>query len=272
MSRFHITLIILIIASTPLLLFSGDEEQQLAANQEPGTQLGEWDTPSFAELDRITETVRLYERALEVVADNLVNADTTGFKARRPRFSQSSEGLVLRVERSFAQGRIVRTEDPLDLAIDGDAFLRVRSADGRILYTRDGAVQLTLNGTLVTSDGLHLIGAPTLPLEASSSELIVQRDGTVLLRGSRPEDRPSAVGSIMLARFTIPAGLKAEVGQHVYAQTFESGDPMLIAPGMDGDNFLLQGCLESSNVSFEEERLRARHLERRLKALIEIAE
>jgi flagellar basal body rod protein FlgG len=259
MNRLSVTLItVLVVASSPLLLSSGEERPP--------------DEASFADLEQIAEAVRLYENAGGVITDNLVNADTTAFKRRRPRFAQSAEGLVLRIERCFDQGRIVPTGRALDLAIEGSGFLRVRSPLGEIFYTRDGALHVSQDGGLVTSDGWPLVDFPSLSPSSYSKTVIVERYGKMLIAAESGSGSPLEVGKITLAKFDSPTGLKAVAGQNLYAETEESGRALVSSPGTDGLGVLIQGSLEASNVCFEEERLRGRHLEGRLRALLEAAE
>jgi flagellar basal-body rod protein FlgG len=166
---------------------------------------------------------------LSVISNNLANVNTTGFKRGRAVFEdlmyqtvrqpggQETEdtalpsGLTLgtgvrtvATEKLFTQGNIVQTGNNLDVAINGRGFIQVLGADGSVLYTRDGALQRSADGQLVTANGNPIEPAITLPEETLS--VTIGSDGTVsvLVAG---DDAPTQVGQIELADFINPAGL-----------------------------------------------------------------
>ncbi|MCL5054682.1 MAG: flagellar basal-body rod protein FlgG [Firmicutes bacterium] len=206
---------------------------------------------------------------LDVIANNLANVSTTGFKESRVNFenllsqmirtpgaqvasgiqepSGISEGLGVRpgsTERIFTQGTLTQTNNPLDLAIQGNGFFQITLPDGTTAYTRAGSFQVDSTGRLVTADGFPVSPQITIPQNAIS--LSVGEDGTVsaLLQG---QTTPTVVGQITLANFINPAGLMND-GQNLYLQTAASGPPIIGTAGINGLGSLQQGYLENSNV------------------------
>ncbi len=211
---------------------------------------------------------------IDVIANNLANVSTSGFKKSRADFEDLlyqtlkepgspatsttqvptgiQVGLGVRpaaVQRVFLQGDFNQTTNPLDVAIQGDGFFQVTLLDGSTAYTRSGAFKLDSTGTIVTSDGDLLTPQITIPQGADS--ITVGADGTVsvTLPG---QSAPSQVGQMQTARFANAAGLRAE-GRNLFVETDTSGSPQVGSPGQDGLGELAQGFLEGSNVSVVEE-------------------
>jgi flagellar basal-body rod protein FlgG len=145
----------------------------------------------------------------------------------------------------FTQGSLIQTDNPLDVAIQGDGFFQVTLPDGTTAYTRDGSFKMDANGAVVTSDGYLL--NPQISIPAQAVNFSVNPDGTVtaLLPG---QSQPQQVGQINLARFTNNAGLQPR-GQNLFLQTAASGSPTVAQPGINGAGTLQGGYLENSNVS-----------------------
>jgi len=211
---------------------------------------------------------------LDVVANNLANVGTTGFKRSRAVFEdlmyqnlrqsggQTSDqtrmpsGLqlgtgarVVATERIHTQGNSTKTDNQKDLMINGDGFFQVLMPDGTAAYTRDGSFQTDQNGQLVTASGYPVQPAITLPANATS--LTVGRDGTVSVvqAGSAASVQ---VGQIQLATFLNATGLQSK-GENLYVETDSSGGANQSAPGQNGAGTLNQGYVESSNVNVVEE-------------------
>lgn len=211
---------------------------------------------------------------IDTIANNLANVNTTGFKRAKMEFQDlvyqtlrgsgnSQElGAVLptelqighgvrpiAIQKSFEQGNILPTGNPLDLSIDGVGFLQIAKPDGTILYSRDGSLKVSPDGLIVTSDGYPIEPSVTIP--ADTVEVSIARDGTVsvTLIG---ETEPMTLGQVELARFVNPAGLSS-LGQNLYKETMASGPPILGNPGSEGMGQISQGFLESSNVQIVEE-------------------
>lgn len=208
------------------------------------------------------------------ITNNLANVNTTGFKKAKLEFQDllyqsyrmaggtSQVGAEIPVElqigygsravasqRIFSQGSLNQTNGTLDIAIDGDGFIPVDLPDGTEAYTRDGALKLSREGELVTSDGYLLRAAIAIPAEAM--EISIGVDGTVSIRNAG-ETEVTDLGQITLVKFLNPAGLHA-LGRNLYMQSTASGDPIEGIPGEDGLGQTRQGFLEMSNVETVEE-------------------
>ena len=211
---------------------------------------------------------------LDVVANNLANVGTTGFKRSRAVFEdlmyqnlrqsggQTSDqtrmpsGLqlgtgvrVVATERIHTQGNSTKTENQKDVMISGGGFFQVLMPDGTAAYTRDGSFQTDQNGQLVTASGYPMQPAITLPPNATS--MTIGRDGTVSVvqAGSAASVQ---IGQIQLATFLNATGLQSN-GENLYVKTDASGGANQTAPGQNGAGTLSQGYVESSNVNVVEE-------------------
>jgi len=211
---------------------------------------------------------------LDVISNNLANVSTNGFKRsraifedllyqtlRQPGAASSQQttipsGLMLGVgvrpvatEHIFIQGSLQKTENALDLAVNGQGFFQVQMPDGTLSYTRDGAFQMDSTGQVVTSSGYPLSPAITIPSNATS--ITISRDGivSVLQSGSTT---PTQIGTIQLATFVNVGGLQS-VGENLYVETASSGTPTPNTPGTNGSGVLNQGYVETSNVNVAEE-------------------
>jgi flagellar basal-body rod protein FlgG len=214
------------------------------------------------------------QRSVDVIANNLANVNTTGFKRSRVNFEdvlsvtlqgekivnyrstetvapvQIGKGVRLAaVVRMHGQGALETTDRPLDLAIEGDGFFQVERPDGSLAYTRDGSFTLSDSGALVTSDGYLVQPGVVVPPDASS--ITVSANGVISVT-SGSSTQPMEVGRLELARFLNPTGLEA-IGENQYAETTASGEPYLGYPQEDGFGQITQGALESSNVEIVQE-------------------
>jgi flagellar basal-body rod protein FlgG len=151
--------------------------------------------------------------------------------------------------RIFSQGELLPTSNPLDIAINGGGFLRVLMADGTYAYTRDGALKLSGDGRLVTTDGEVI--EPEISIPEGATEIMIARDGTVGVRVGNEMDAQE-VGRIELVRFLNPAGLKS-IGRNLLAETPAAGSPIAGTPGLEGNGEIYQGYLETANVEIVEE-------------------
>lgn len=211
---------------------------------------------------------------LNTISNNLANVSTTGFKRdvavfqdllyqmdRQPG-GQSSQNTQLpsglqtgtgvktvATKKQHTEGSIQTTGQALDVAIQGRGFFQILQPDGSVAYTRDGAFQMSADGQLVTSEGLPLEPAITIPDGTQSVTIGV--DGTVSVVNATTKEQ-TAVGNIQLADFINPAGLEA-VGSNLYRETAASGAPTQAEPGTSGTGTVLQNALEASNVNVVEE-------------------
>lgn len=215
------------------------------------------------------------EQKMNVVANNLANSSTTGFKRARAEFSELlpdriqsagaagsgnqsptpiEVGLGARVNavaRDFGTGDLIGTDNALDVAIEGPGFLRVARSNGEIGYTRAGNLRIDSEGRLVTAAGDPLDPGITLPPEAT--DINIGKDGSVSARVSGRDD-PVPVGNLELTVFQNPAGLES-LGGNLYRGTTAAGTPTAARPGERGTGQLAQGFLEGSNVKSVEEML-----------------
>ncbi len=209
------------------------------------------------------------------IANNIANANTTGFKARRPQFQDLlyqnmiqpgaaaaqqtivPTGLQLGLgtrpvsnEIIFTQGNFSETDNPLDVVIQGNGFFQIQTVSGQLAYTKAGSFHLSNTGQLVDASGNLLDPPITIPQNAQS--LTIAADGTVTYTLPAQAAAQQA-GQIQLANFPNPSGLNS-IGGNLYQQTDASGDPVVGPPGgTNGMGTLLQGYLEQSNVSVVQE-------------------
>jgi flagellar basal-body rod protein FlgG len=212
--------------------------------------------------------------ALDTIANNLANVQTTGYKEERPVFqdliyqtlrqpgaqvgasNQLPTGLqlgtgaqVAATEKIFTEGNLNNTGSDLNIAINGKGFLQVTMPDGTTAYTRDGTLEPDQNGQLTTASGYPL--NPPITIPANALTMTIGNDGTVSV--TQPGSTSSAqVGQIQLATFINPAGLQS-VGQNLYLATDASGAANVLQPGIDGAGTISQQYLETSNVNVAEE-------------------
>ncbi len=211
---------------------------------------------------------------MDVLANNLANVSTNGFKRSRPVFedllyqtirqpgaqstqqTQLPSGLQLgtgvktvATERLFTQGNLQQTGNALDVAIQGNGFFGVLLPDGSTAYTRDGSFQRDSQGQIVTSSGYTVQPAITIPANALS--VTIGKDGTVSI--TQPGSTATTqVGALQLTSFVNPAGLQS-IGENLFLETAASGTPNANTPGTNGLGSLNQSFVETSNVNVVEE-------------------
>jgi len=212
---------------------------------------------------------------VDVIAHNLANSNTTGFKTRRAEFQDLlyqnlvqpgasagqqtvvptglQIGLGTRTSSNeiiFTQGSFAQSDNPLDLVIQGKGFFQIRRPAGDLAYTRAGTFHVDRDGNIVTPDGDPI--EPQITLAPDAQNVSIAQDGTVSY--SQPgQNAAQLAGQIQLANFVNPAGLNS-IGRNLYLPTDASGDPTVGNPGgQEGMGSLLQGYTEQSNVSVVEE-------------------
>jgi flagellar basal-body rod protein FlgG len=228
-------------------------------------------------LETAASGMLVQQRNLDVIANNLSNVNTTGFKASRAEFQDlmyqtirlggASQGgtAVLPASQqvgmgakfissatNFAPGALQATDSPYDVAINGDGFFQVLMPDGTTAFSRDGSFKLNSEGKLVTSDGYALKGDITIPIDANV--VTISPNGTVSARIAGQQEA-QVLGAINLATFPNPAGLE-RIGRNLYMSTPASGDATEAEAGKSGTGTLEQGALEGSNVQMVEEMVR----------------
>ncbi|MEZ5709165.1 MAG: flagellar basal-body rod protein FlgG [Blastomonas sp.] len=211
---------------------------------------------------------------MRVIANNLANVNTTGFKRDRASFetlayqqrimpgaqsdaqNEYATGLALGTGVQVAgtmkidtQGTLQPTGNAFDLAIEGAGYFQIEMADGTTAYTRAGNFARNGEGQLVTQEGMPLI--PSIQVPEGATNITIGADGTVsaTLAG---EAEATELGKIETANFTNPAGLRS-IGSNLLVETGSSGAPIVGAAGEAGRGTLRQGSLEGSNVNIVEE-------------------
>ena len=211
---------------------------------------------------------------LDIIANNIANVNTNGFKRSRADFQdlmyqtlklqgskndggnqiptgiQIGHGAILAaVQKVFAQGDFQETDTQTDLAIEGNGFMQVTMPDGTLAYTRAGSLKKDAEGRLCTSDGYLL--TPNITISKDAIQMSIGTDGTVTTQ-SQSSTALQQVGKIELATFPNPSGLKA-LGKSLFQETDASGSATLGQPGTNGMGTVLQGFLEMSNVNIMQE-------------------
>ncbi len=211
---------------------------------------------------------------LDVIANNMANVNTQGYKKVRAEFqdlisqiekapgAQMGQGTFQPVgieiglgvktaatTRIFTTGIMQSTGRNLDVAIEGDGFFQTVLDDGTLAYTRDGGFKMDANGSLTTTDGYQL--NPPIQIPQNTNEIVITPQGVVSVRvGNQIEQ--TQVGQIQVVKFQNNSGLTA-VGHNLYKETPASGVPVPGIAGQDGYGAIQQYFLEGSNVQTVEE-------------------
>lgn len=209
---------------------------------------------------------------LNTIANNLANANTTGFKKSKiefqdllyqnPRSAGAEAGggnvvpsgvevgngsRVVSTTKIFTQGQLTQTGGQYDIAINGDGFLEVQRPDGTKVYTRDGALKVDGNGNFTTNDGLPVL-SNFQQVPQGTTSISVSANGEVTMQG------PNGTKNfrIQLTRFNNPGGLES-LGGNLFVETPASGSAESGNPQENGYGSIVQGYLETSNVNVVEE-------------------
>jgi flagellar basal-body rod protein FlgG len=213
---------------------------------------------------------------IDTISHNLSNVNTTGFKKGRVDFEdllyqnlkvagtpatnasvvptgiQVGHGVkVAATQSNYNQGSLKQTENPFDIALEGEGFFKIQLYDGSVAYTRDGTFKIDSNGQFVNSNGYFMDPPVILPEGFLRSEVTITEDGRITCKvgGS---DTPIEVGQVNVYRFVNPAGLK-NIGGNLLKETVASGPEIEGIPGFEGMGKLHQGFLEMSNVNIVDE-------------------
>jgi len=209
----------------------------------------------------------------DVVANNLANVSTIGFKKSRANFQDlmyqvyatagalSSSGTALPTgmeigmgarpagtQKIFSQGDYVSTANQFDWAIEGDGFFQVDDGNGNTVYTRAGNFRPNKDGLVVNQDGLQLI--PSITIDPKTVTFTLQKDGT--WTASDSTGTVISTGRLEIAQFINPSGLNS-LGRNLFGKTDGSGDPIVGYPNSDSRGTVSQYNLEQSNVSVIDE-------------------
>ncbi len=215
--------------------------------------------------------MRAFQTKIDNIANNLSNANTTGYKKVRESFEdlvyqkvgfqggeegastpnpmQVGSGVRLQgLVRDMSMGAVSVTNNSTDMVIDGPGFFVVETPSGEERFTRDGHLRVDGEGNLVTQGGDRLAPGITVP---SGYSLVVGSDGNVTAT-SPDASETVTLGTIELAMFANPGGLEA-TGSNLFRATESSGEAQRTTPGEDGAGGIVQGALEGSNVDVAEE-------------------
>jgi flagellar basal-body rod protein FlgG len=279
-----------------LIIFPPIKAAELPENEnaEPSVNETPNDKPT---LDILSLALKNLKTVQAVLANNIANSETTGFKKSRVVLvdnsyhqqtlagTQDSAGnftpagiavgsgiRVSAVQLDFRQGSLMQTGAELDLAIEGRGFLQVIDpADNTMLYTRAGKLAKNANGQLVvcSSETGRLLEAP-IQIPQDALRININPEGQVSVQ-QPGNNQMQLVGQIQLADFVNSEGL-TKIGENLYRENDASGPPTQCNPGQNGHGVLRQGFLESSNVDLDEEILEFKRLNRlcrKIKLLIE---
>jgi flagellar basal-body rod protein FlgG len=210
------------------------------------------------------------ELNVQVIANNIANMRTTGYKRQRAEFQDmlyehvrrigtqtTDQGNILPVgvdlgsgvktvgtPRIMTQGTLTQTGGDLDVAIRGEGFFKILMPDGTFAYTRDGSFQMDAQGRIVTAQGNLVQPGITIPQNSSSLTINSQGQVSVVVSGSTT---PTVLGQLALTRFINKAGL-LPIGDNMFTETPASGAPQDGVPNTNGMGDLQQGNLEQANV------------------------
>jgi flagellar basal-body rod protein FlgG len=211
---------------------------------------------------------------IDTISNNLANVNTTGFKKSRAEFQdllyqtmrpagmtnnmgtqyptpiEIGHGAKLSsTQKSFIQGNLVATGNPLDLAIQGEGFFAVQNPNGEVSYTRDGSFKVDGSGNMVTSNGYMIVPAVSLPQDTTS--VVVRENGDIVVSVNGSAET-QVIGQVKLTKFINPAGLES-LGGNLFKETEATGEAVEGVPGSEGFGTLAQNSLEASNVTVVEE-------------------
>jgi len=211
---------------------------------------------------------------MDVISNNLANVSTNGFKKsnavfedllyqtmRQPGAQSTQQSTIpaglqvgtgvrsLATTRVHTQGNLSKTDNNLDLAVNGNGFFQIQLPDGTTGYSRDGSFHTDANGQIVNGEGFPVTPAITVPPNATS--ITIGADGTVSVM-QQGNVNPTQIGAVQLASFINPAGLESK-GGNLYSETAASGTPSTSTPGTNGIGTINQGYVETSNVNVVEE-------------------
>lgn len=211
---------------------------------------------------------------VDVIAHNLANVNTTGFRKQRAEFEdliyqtirtpggttgegqklptgiQIGEGVrLVSTTQMHTQGSLLQTESTLDVAVEGDGFFQITRPGGQIAYTRAGNFRVDAEGRLVTVDGYQV--EPAISIPTNTTYVTISPNGLISVQTSG-QTATQDVGQLTLANFVNPAGLLA-IGRTMFVPTDASGEAITGEPGTEGLGTLASGFLEASNVEVVQE-------------------
>ena len=214
---------------------------------------------------------------LDVIANNMANVNTTGFKKSRAEFedllyqtlkepgAQQSNNTVhpagvqvglgvktAATQKIFEEGSAHITRNVLDLAIEGSGFFPIQMPDGQVGYTRDGTFHKDPGGKIVDKNGNALLPEIVIPATTIQAGISISDQGQVYIPAANNTGQPQQIGQIQIVNFVNPTGLKS-VGKNLFVPTAASGAPLQGNPGENNLGMIAQGQLEGSNVNVVDE-------------------
>ena len=214
-----------------------------------------------------------HHKTIEVISNNLANAETTGFKKNRPEFqdlpyqvitqtgaaitqdTNSPGGLVIGTgvkmsanKKIYSQGTPIQTDNPLNVNINGRGFLKVQLPNGNYAYTRDGGLSINEQGQITTSNGY--VVQPPMTVPQGSGPLNITKDGMVSVQSA--DGTLTQLGQLSLSDFINPDGLDPQ-GENLFFSTVASGTAVDGTPTQNGLGQIVQNQIEGSNVNVVEE-------------------
>jgi len=235
------------VAATGLNTFEDemtDITNNLANAKTNGFKVGRTDKESLFYIEKYPKSFNA------VLSDTIARQQIDDFPLEQINFGSGVRTIA--TPKDYSQGSIETTKNPLDLAIQGEGFLKFKMPDGTIAYGRAGNLHMDNDGNVVDPNGHYLDPQVTLP--EGTTKVVIRTDGTVFVNINNATNF-TEVGQITIAKFTNPSGLKS-LGQNLYAATDSSGDARVGVPGEDGFGSLTQYALELSNVDVVSEMMR----------------
>ena len=209
----------------------------------------------------------------DVIANNLANVNTVGFKKSRTNFQDlmyqifskagatSATGVqlpagieigmgtkLISTQKLFSQGDYQQTGNPFDWAIEGDGFFQIDDGDGNTVYTRAGSFKINKDGNICNSEGLLL--TPAISVPTGTVVITVDKSGQVTATDGK--GTMTQIGQLQIATFINPAGLSS-IGRNLFTKTDASGDEIIGDPGVENRGTISQYFLEMSNVNVVDE-------------------
>lgn len=228
---------------------------------------------TLASIETLRAAVDLLDQQRLVLAENLANVHTAGFKRRQvvtTSLPHQPTGLQLphlaRIEPVLTAGPLWQTERQLDLAIDGDGWFVATADDASLHFTRAGSLQVDAQGQLVLANGHSL--TPAICIPGDTLEIHVDPEGRVGVRTASLPDQIQAVGRVQLARFRDATALVA-VGDREFIASPRTGQPMFGDPGATGFGCIKQGFVEGSNVQILHELINLQTVARQRAAVVQ---
>jgi flagellar basal-body rod protein FlgG len=210
--------------------------------------------------------LRSEQKQIDVISNNVANMHTPGFKRSRVNFvevatagvsanagapadSSGNGTRIFSTSTMFSAGNMRATQNPLDLAIQGNGFFEFEAENGELVYSRDGQFRIDAEGQLVNVQGLRLSRPIQMPADAQEVRIAANGEITAILSGSAERQ---IIGQIELTTFAAQDAMDV-MGDNRFAATDAAGAPSYGRPGETGFGSVQQGYVEMANVEMVEE-------------------